>query len=132
MISPVMATLSVADTIPTVEFAAVYRGLYELSRGNPDVLQEFVGLLADSLRRSSDMLVSAVDAGGRGQVVRAAHALRGTSLTSGLTSIAGLAETIEIGDADGDALRAAAARLHTLVEYAIAVVRAPHAGDGRP
>lgn len=123
--------LSVVESIPTVEFAAVCRGLDDLSRGNPEIFQEFVGLLTTSLRRSSDMPVSAVETGGHRQIVHAAHTLRGTSLTSGLTSIAGLAEQIEVGVAQGDGLRAAATRLQILVEHAITEMRLPRAVKGQ-
>jgi HPt (histidine-containing phosphotransfer) domain-containing protein len=113
----------VSNGIPVVEFAAVRRGLDAMSGGDPDVLGEVLGLLIASLRRSSTTLVAAVDAGRPRQVVQAAHALRGTSLTSGLMSIAGLAEDIELGQVQGDALRGAATRLRDLVEHAIAVMR---------
>lgn len=121
----------VSDGIPPLEFVAMRRGLDELSGGDANVLHEFVGLLADSLRRSSTMLVDAVDAGRRQQISQAAHMLRGTSLTSGLLSIALLAERIELGQTDGDALPAAATRLRALVEHAITVVRATQPGEDR-
>lgn len=121
----------VTNGVPPVEFAAMRRGLDELAGGDTVVLQEFLGLLADSLHRSSTMLVDAVDGGGRRQIAQAAHRLRGTSLTSGLTSIAGLAERIELGEPQGDDLRVAATQLRRLVEHTIAAVRATSAREAR-
>jgi len=119
----------VTDRVLDGEFAAARRCLDTMSGGDPDVLREIFGLLTNSLRGSSTMLVDAVDAGGQRQIELAAHKLRGTSLTSGLTSIACLAEHIELGEAQGDALRRGATRLRDLVEHAIAAVRAGPCGE---
>lgn len=127
--SIVLVSSMVTDTMLDVEFAAARRCLDTMSGGDPDVLREIFGLLANSLRRSSTMLVDAVDAGGRRQIEQAAHKLRGTSLTTGLTSIACLAEHIELGEAQGDALRSGATRLRDLVEHALAFVRAGSGGE---
>lgn len=102
------------------EIDAARRTLAELACGDPALVDELTGLLADSLHRSSSGLAAAAAAGSRPGVVQQAHAFRGTALTSGLHGLAGLAERIEVGEVPPADVPVAVAELTALVERVIA------------
>lgn len=94
---------------PTLDEAVLARLRALNEEGEPDLVEEVLGLFLDDAPPRVEELVNAVAAGDAGQAARAAHALKGAAGNIGAGRVQAAAHRIEAAAKGGDLEEAAAA-----------------------